>query len=70
MADEELTPQQKLAISSSFVLNSPPAQTSNVLEGVRAGPRRGGGCSMQACLPASYPSAQASRAGARRSGGT
>lgn len=36
MADEELAPAQKLAIAANFVLNSPPAQTSNVMDDVRA----------------------------------
>ena len=35
MADEELSPAQKLAIAANFVLNSPPAQTSNVMDDVR-----------------------------------
>ena len=35
MADEELTPQQKLAIGTNFVLNSPPGQVQNVIDGAR-----------------------------------
>ena len=35
MADEELSPAQKLAIGSNFVLNSPPAQVDVVMEGAR-----------------------------------
>jgi capping protein alpha len=35
MADEELSPAQKLAIAANFVLNSPPAQISNVMDDVR-----------------------------------
>jgi len=35
MADEELSPAQKLAIAATFVLNSPPAQTANVMDDVR-----------------------------------
>jgi hypothetical protein len=33
MADEELTPAQKLAIGTNFVLNSPPAQVNVVMSG-------------------------------------
>ena len=33
MADEELSPAQKLAIGSNFVLNSPPAQVNVVMDG-------------------------------------
>ena len=33
MAEEELSPAQKLALASNFVINSPPAQTSNVMDG-------------------------------------
>ena len=36
MADEELTPAQKLALATNFVINSPPAQVANVMEGARA----------------------------------
>jgi len=35
MAEEELSPAQKLALASNFVINSPPAQTSNVMDDVR-----------------------------------
>lgn len=35
MAEEELSPQQKLALAQNFVVNSPPAQTSHVLEDVK-----------------------------------
>jgi len=35
MADEELSPAQKMAIAANFVLNSPPAQISNVMDDVR-----------------------------------
>jgi len=35
MADEELSPAQKLAIAANFVLCSPPAQTTNVMDDVR-----------------------------------
>ena len=38
MADEELSPAQKLAIAANFVLNSPPAQTSNVMDGASRTP--------------------------------
>ena len=33
MAEEGLSPSQKLALATNFVLNSPPAQTINVLDG-------------------------------------
>ena len=33
MAEEELSPAQKLALGSNFVLNSPPAQSANVVDG-------------------------------------
>ena len=35
MGDEELNPQQKLAIAANFVLNSPPCQTTNVMDGAQ-----------------------------------
>lgn len=35
MADEEISPAQKLAIATNFIINSPPAQVGNVLEGAR-----------------------------------
>ena len=35
MADEELSPAQKLAIGANFVLASPPAQIANVVDDVR-----------------------------------
>jgi len=36
MAEEELSPAQKLALASNFVVNSPPAQVTNVLDGAHA----------------------------------
>ena len=39
MADEELTPAQKLAIGTNFVLNSPPAQVEVVMNGARPTPK-------------------------------
>lgn len=38
MADEELSPAQKLALGSNFILNSPPAQVHVVVDGERAAP--------------------------------
>jgi capping protein alpha len=35
MAEEELTPTQKLQLAKNFVVNSPPAQTSHVLEDLK-----------------------------------
>ena len=35
MADEDLSPAQKLAIAANFVLNTPPGQTANVMDDVR-----------------------------------
>ena len=33
MAEEDLTPQQKLTLAANFISNSPPGQVSKVVEG-------------------------------------
>ena len=40
MAEEALSPAQQLALASNFVLNSPPAQVGQIIDGVHRRARR------------------------------